>query len=356
MSGNVHNIDGERAASVVTASKPKISRQHGMLMIGVAGLALAAYFAFHGNDDSSKKKDTSKPTQISQLSAFEPAKEAASPPPPPPQQIEAPRQTFLQQAIGQVGEDPLVKARAASLLGQGAQQQHDGMVDAARPPIATIGNSGRPESELASKLHATILEGSKATVLQHPEFTATMGTLIPCTLLTAMDSSAPGIVTCMTQRDVFGTTGSVVVMEKGTKIVGEYASRMEQGRNRMFVLWNRAETPHHVVITLGSPAADGLGRAGFAGEINNHFWQRFGGALMLTLIDGAFSTATSLASKNGSTSLNFDSGQSAASEALSNSINISPTLTKNQGEVVAVMVARDLDFSSVYALSTRSSP
>ena len=87
-----------------------------------------------------------------------------------------------------------------------------------------------------------------------------------------MDSSAPGIVTCVTQQDVLGSTGSVVLMERGTRIVGEYSSHMVQGQSRMFVLWNRAETPRHVVITLGSPAADAIGQAGFDGEIDTHFW------------------------------------------------------------------------------------
>jgi type IV secretion system protein VirB10 len=249
-------------------------------------------------------------------------------------------------------EDPLTKARLAPLvIGNNQPTQRASVLQAAVGPQAPAQSD---ETELSSKLHATILVGTKATVLQHPEFTVTMGTLIPCTLQTAMDSSAPGIVTCMTQQDTLGSTGSVVLMERGTRIVGEYSSQMVQGRGRMFVLWNRAETPKHVVITLGSPAADAIGRAGFDGEIDTHFWARFGGALMLTFIDGAFSTANALASKSGSTSLNFGAGQSAATEALQNTINIPPTLHKLQGESVAVMVARDLDFSSVYGLSMRA--
>jgi type IV secretion system protein VirB10 len=256
---------------------------------------------------------------------------------------------LVQRALGQIQQDPLAKARAASLLGSETQQRPATSValSTAAPPEkpAVV-----PESELTSKLHATVLDDTRATVLPHPEFTLTMGTLIPCVLQTAIDSSAPGIVTCVTQQDVLGSTGSVVLMEKGTKIVGEYSSQIHQGQNRMFVLWNRAETPKHVIITLGSPAADALGRAGFDGVVDTHFWERFGGALMLTFVDGAFGAATSIASAHGGTYLNLGSGQGAATEALQNTINIPPTLHKNPGEVVAVMAARDLDYSDVYAL------
>ena len=40
-----------------------------------------------------------------------------------------------------------------------------------------------------------------------------------------------------------------------------------------------------------------------------------------------------------------------ATEALKNTINIPPTLYKNQGEQVGIYIARDLDFSDVYDVS-----
>lgn len=346
MSGRNDVLPGERHDNV--PAPPRISRRHGALMIGLAGVCVAGYFAFHSDRERQKDAGSNRPATISQIAAFEPIKvehanlqqPIATPPLPM-------RQALVQEALA---EDPLTKARLAPLvIGNNSQTQRAPVLQAA---AEAPGQSG--ESELASKLHASILQGAKATVLQHPEFIATMGTLIPCTLQTAMDSSAPGIVTCATQQDVLGSTGSVVLMERGTKIVGEYSSHMVQGQSRIFVLWNRAETPRHVIITLSSPAADAIGRAGFDGQIDTHFWARFGGALMLTFIDGAFSTATALASKSGSTSVNFGAGQSTATEALQNTINIPPTLHKFQGESVAVMVARDLDFSSVYGLSMRA--
>ncbi len=348
MSEHNDTLPGERYDDA--PAPPRISRRHGALMIGLAGVCVAGYFAFHSRGEDKKDTGSNRPASISQIATFEPMKAElanlqkpiATPPAPM-------RQALVQETPA---EDPLTKARLAPLvIGNNPPTQRAPVLQAVAG-AEVPGQNG--ESELASKLHATILEGTKATVLRHPEFIVTMGTLIPCTLQTAMDSSAPGIVTCVTQQDVLGSTGSVVLMERGTRIVGEYSSHMVQGQGRMFVLWNRAETPKHVVITLGSPAADAIGQAGFDGEIDTHFWARFGGALMLTFIDGAFSTATTLASKNGSTSLNFGAGQSAATEALRNTINIPPTLHKFQGESVAVMVARDLDFSSVYGLAMRA--
>ena len=97
-----------------------------------------------------------------------------------------------------------------------------------------------------------------------------------------MDSTTPGYVTCLVPRDVYSDNGAVVLMEKGTRVLGEYRAGLRQGQRRLFVLWTRAVTPDGVAIALASPAADALGRAGFDGEIDTHFWERFGGALLLS--------------------------------------------------------------------------
>ncbi|NNM56223.1 TrbI/VirB10 family protein, partial [Acidocella sp.] len=48
-------------------------------------------------------------------------------------------------------------------------------------------------------------------------------------------------------------------------------------------------------------------------------------------------------------------GQQIANTALENSINIAPTLSKNQGDTVSLIVAHDLDFSNVYKLQVNNS-
>lgn len=214
-------------------------------------------------------------------------------------------------------------------------------------------------SPLAQKLKPTVLTGATASVIKNPDMVLTEGTLIPCILNTAIDTQLVGPVTCNVPIDVRGTTGNVVLLDRGTKIVGQIQSGLLQGQNRVFVLWTRAETPHHVTISLNSPGADELGRAGLPGAVDNHWWERFGGALMLTLVQGSLNAGTALAANSGSGSneaaLGFvygaqSSGQQVANTALENTINIPPTLTKNQGDTVSVFVLQDLDFSDVYSL------
>jgi len=185
----------------------------------------------------------------------------------------------------------------------------------------------------------------------------TQGTIIPCVLQTAIDTNLAGFVKCVLPHDIRGTSGNVVLLDRGTVVVGEIQKGLQQGDGRVFVLWDRAETPGHAVITLASPGSDELGRAGLAGKINNHFWKRFGGTILLSLIQGTFQAGTALASNSGGgggggTNVNsFQSnGEQAADIALRASIDIPPTLEKNQGDTVSIFVAQDLDFSSIYAL------
>jgi type IV secretion system protein VirB10 len=236
------------------------------------------------------------------------------------------------------------------------------MPTASPDPSNTVATAlaGIDDSPLADKLKATVLTGEKATVLQNPDMVITEGTLIPCVLQTAIDSQLPGLVDCVVPIDIRGSTGDVVLLDRGTKIVGQLQSGPIQGQNRVFVDWTRAETPEHVIVELDSPGADELGRSGLPGAVDNHFLERFGGALMLTFVQGALEAGTAVAGNSGGSGSNQaalgfvyaaqSNGQSVANTALQNSINIPPTLTKNQGDTVSLFVAHDLDFSGVYQL------
>jgi type IV secretion system protein VirB10 len=210
---------------------------------------------------------------------------------------------------------------------------------------------GEPRNDLADKLKPTPIEGVRAARLPNRNLLVTQGTSIPCVLETAMSSDVAGFVSCVVLRDVMSDSGNVVLMEKGTQVVGEYRGNMRRGSRRMFVLWTRAKTPTGVIAALSSPATDALGRAGFDGDIDTHFWERFGSALLLSIVGDASSIGRQQL-QDSSIQINNTTGatNSAAGIAVEQSINIPPTLNKNQGELVNIFVARDVDFSSVYQL------
>lgn len=274
-----------------------------------------------------------------------PRPEPVSPVAPPPAPVAMPQPPRPEQ-------DPARQARHAPLLAYGAvgeRPSRGGQGEGGG--AAPVGASGR-QGELAARLVPTNVTAVSATVLRNQPYLLTRGTQVQCVLLTAIDSTLPGPISCRLPQDVLGKTG-LVLLDRGSIIVGETGGNMQQGQNRLFALWTRAETPNGIVINLDSPGADPLGRSGFDGDVDKHFMERIGGALLLSLVQGAIQIGANAVAPQGSSSLNLGGTESAVAEALRGSVNIRPTLRMNQGDLVSIAVIRDLDFSTVYKLSVR---
>ena len=124
---------------------------------------------------------------------------------------------------------------------------------------------------------------------------------------------------------------------------------MQQGSARVFVLWSEARTPTGVVIPLASPGTDELGRSGLEGKVNRHFFERFGAAILISVIDGAVQSAAQ-SSGDGNSVVYNSSTTDVMTEVLKSTVNIRPTVTKRNGDRIQILVARDLDFRTVYEL------
>ncbi len=222
-----------------------------------------------------------------------------------------------------------------------------GAVPGAQPPAAAAQDSG----ELSALLKSSVATPVRAQVLPAQRLLLPKGAFIDCTLETAIDSTLPGMTTCVMATDAFGVDGSVVLLERGTKLIGETRGQVQQGSARIFVVWTEARTPAGVVVPLSSPGADELGRAGLPGDVNRHFWERFGAAMLVSIIDGAVAAAVQ-SSRNGNGTVVIDpsASQGVMTEVLKSTVNIPPTVTKQNGDRIQVLVARDLDFRSVYEL------
>ena len=211
-------------------------------------------------------------------------------------------------------------------------------------------HAGGAAAPLEALLQPTLTPTVRATVLPTQELLLPKGAFIDCTLETAIDSSLPGLTTCITATDTFGADGKVVLLERGTKLVGETRGIVAQGTSRVFVIWTEARTPTGVVVPLASPGTDELGRSGLPGEVNRHFFERFGAAMLISIIDGAVQGAIASQSRGGAVIVNPTASEEVTTEALKGTVNIPPTVVKAHGDRIQVLVARDLDFRSVYEL------
>ncbi len=220
------------------------------------------------------------------------------------------------------------------------------------PMDSGVGPAGGAGS-VAALLRPSVTPAVRARVLPTQQLLLPKGAFIDCTLETAIDSSLPGLTTCITATDTFGADGKVVLLERGTKLVGETRGEVQQGMARVFVLWTEARTPTGVVVPLASPGTDELGRSGLPGVVDRHFMDRFGAAILISMIDGGVQAAAQSTSRGGGTVIyNPTNATDVVTEVLKSTVNIPPTVRKQNGDRIQVLVARDLDFRSVYELRT----
>ena len=214
------------------------------------------------------------------------------------------------------------------------------------------GQSGSPADSLAGLLRSDSRSTGLASLLPTLRYLLAEGTTIDCSLETAIDSTLPGLVRCLTATDVWSADGSVVLIEKGSQLVGETRAQVRQGMSRVFVLWTRARTPMGVVIPLASPGTDSLGRSGLEGEVDRHFFERFGAAILISVIDGVIQAAASNGGDGDTVVLNSSSTRDILTEVLRSTVSIPPTVKVPQGDRIQIIAARDLDFRGVYELRT----
>lgn len=221
-------------------------------------------------------------------------------------------------------------------------------------PEANATNAAAPaggDSPLGALLRTTDTSTVQAHALATQRWLLPKGSFLDCTLETALDSTLPGMATCITATDIFGVDGQQVLLERGTKLIGETRGEARPGQSRLFVLWSEARTPRGIIVPLASPGTDALGRSGLPGRVDTHFSERFGAAILVSVINGAIDAAVQAQSKGGNAVVYNPQGtQDILTEVLRSTIGIPPTIQVAHGSRIQVLVARDVDFRSIAAL------
>jgi type IV secretion system protein VirB10 len=223
-----------------------------------------------------------------------------------------------------------------------------------------------PNRRFLDNASANDVERARAVKTARIDALIPQGTMIRATLETAVQSDLPGMVRAITTEDVYSFDGRRVLLPKATMLTGEYRSVLTRGQTRVFMVWTRALRHDGVSVLLGSYGTDALGRSGVTGEVDQHYAERFGAAIVLSIVGGGTSYLSGLGQAGpSSTSTALTPAQQAqqaqaaqtisqtyaemANSTLKEQMAIPPTIHIDQGTPIIVFVKRDLDFSNLYA-------
>ena len=177
------------------------------------------------------------------------------------------------------------------------------------------------------------------------------GTVLPGVMLTGINSDLPGQILGQISQNVFDSVeGRHLLVPQGTKVIGEYDSRIAYGQERVLIIWTRLIFPNGRSITLeGMPGVDMSGYAGLTDQVNNHYFKLLGGVVFSSLLGASAQLAegrnysstdprySELAAQGIAKNAN-DVGQ----EITRKNLNIQPTLEIRPGFRFSVFVNKDV--------------
>ena len=201
---------------------------------------------------------------------------------------------------------------------------------------------GGSAGDFAAKIGGVGGGTAQAQPLANPTTTVTQGTLIPAILETAIDTDVPGFVRAVVSQDVRSFDGKKVLIPRSSRLIGQYQSGVQQGQKRAYVIWTRLIRPDGASVSIASPAVGFDGTTGLPGKVDSHFFQRFGSAMLLSVVGGLSAIGT-----GGASVIVGGGGQAAAAAAVQSGDKTAPPIRVRQGEPIRVFTARDLDFGPV---------
>lgn len=195
-------------------------------------------------------------------------------------------------------------------------------------------------------------------MFQRSSFEVKAGTIIPCVLISGLNSDLPGNAIGQVSENVWDTaTGNYLLIPRGSRLVGTYDNQVTYGQNRALVVWSRLIFPDGTSLTLDNlKGADQAGFAGFKGQVNKHWGSLITSALLVSLIGAGVELAQPNRNNNNNNNNNNKSVGDILSERVATSIGEAltqivrrelqrqPTIKVKPGYRFMVMVQHDIVF------------
>ncbi len=202
-------------------------------------------------------------------------------------------------------------------------------------------------------------EYSKNTV-SYPRspFELKSGTLLPCVLISGLNSDLPGNMIAQVSENVWDTaTGRYLLIPRGSRLIGTYDNQIAYGQSRVLVMWSRLIFPDGSSLVLDNlKGADQSGYSGFKGTVNRHWSSIISSALFVSLLGAGVELAAPTNNgdrdRNDPRSILAENAASAVAEAIAQIIqreaNRQPTIKVKPGYRFLVFVQHDIIFPRIW--------
>ncbi|WP_440617203.1 TrbI/VirB10 family protein [Cysteiniphilum sp. 6C5] len=188
------------------------------------------------------------------------------------------------------------------------------------------------------------------------------GNSIPAILQTKIVSDLPGTIVARVAKDVYDTlTGTVLLIPRGSSLIGQYNSSTVYGDTSVQVKFIRLIRPDGTSIILpNQQGMDDSGVSGLADEVNNHWGQLIGAAALSTVfnvpavaaqvasqgqtgqyVDGQFVPNYGQVAQNSVLQSLGQTATQVGGKITDRAMNIKPTITINSGKEFSVLVTKD---------------
>jgi len=248
--------------------------------------------------------------------------------------------------------------------------------DPRRSPIIVVGGGAGPTNSVGYENNIIQLHTDPINALKKTEIKVlptniedrtkviSQGKMLTAVLETAINTEMPGTVRGIVTRDVYGESGNLVLIPRGSRLYGSYSSQIVRGQGRIEINWSRLIRPDGVDMNIAFQAADQFGRSGIEGDVDNKYGSIIGNSVLTSVlaIGGAIAAEKLSGGGSVSTTLNPQLGTSttvgkASSQAIydvsktiidtvqqvvGNAIDIRPIIRVPQGTRITILVNDDM--------------
>jgi type IV secretory pathway VirB10-like protein len=261
--------------SVTASTAPQVLSTDAPLIDNIPGAVPTATPAgYHAPSSRSTSVAGNTATVVRSAPGQQPIALPAQQPVEAPQQQQQPNASMQQQGqqqqmmnaamLAQAQEQLLAQAQAASLGAQrpvNAAPTHAQLVadrerNARTSAILVTGPGGAPSASPAPATPYVLQQGS----------------VIPATLITGINSDLPGAAVAQVDQNVYDSqSGQYLLIPRGSKLIGNFASGVVLGQSRVMVDWQRILYPNGSSVDIsGAEGSDAAGYTGFTGKVDTH--------------------------------------------------------------------------------------